>query len=122
MAYSPTTFRFLTASTPDRTVAMSPSPPSATTVFTSQRLWRSRVTDWRMFCSADRRPSRGSGRGFIKVSVKEQRDPIQHQHALVARIAARKTQVGVMGLGHIGLPLALAASECGFRLTGFDVD
>src|SRR5215212_7477192 len=56
MAYSPTTFRFLTASTPDRTVAMSPSPPSATTVFTSQHLWRSRVTDWRMFCSADRRP------------------------------------------------------------------
>jgi UDP-N-acetyl-D-glucosamine dehydrogenase len=58
----------------------------------------------------------------MKVSVKEQRDPIQHQHALVARIAARKTQVGVMGLGHIGLPLALAASACGFRLTGFDVD
>ena len=54
--------------------------------------------------------------------MKVQQAPVPHQHALVARIAERKAQVGVIGLGHIGLPLALAVSECGFPLIGFDVD
>ena len=39
-----------------------------------------------------------------------------------ARIAARGVHVAVIGLGYVGLPLALAAHGCGFRVTGFDTD
>jgi UDP-N-acetyl-D-glucosamine dehydrogenase len=35
---------------------------------------------------------------------------------------ARKAVVGIIGLGYVGLPLALAAVEAGFRVVGFDVD
>jgi UDP-N-acetyl-D-glucosamine dehydrogenase len=38
------------------------------------------------------------------------------------RIAERKVQIGVIGLGYVGLPLALEFSKRGFRVTGFDVN
>src|SRR5437764_319232 len=38
------------------------------------------------------------------------------------RIDARTARVGVIGLGYVGLPLALLFSEQKFRVTGFDVD
>ncbi|MFB6345010.1 MAG: nucleotide sugar dehydrogenase, partial [bacterium] len=38
------------------------------------------------------------------------------------RIENRELNVGVMGLGYVGLPLALAFVEGGFSVTGFDVD
>jgi UDP-N-acetyl-D-glucosamine dehydrogenase len=41
---------------------------------------------------------------------------------LAARIAAREARVGVIGLGYVGLPLALAFAERGFAVLGFDVD
>lgn len=44
------------------------------------------------------------------------------QDELQARIAARTFQVGIVGLGYVGLPLALLFSEQGFPVTGFDVD
>ena len=35
----------------------------------------------------------------------------------------RKTaKVGIIGLGYVGLPLALACAKCGFATVGFDVD
>jgi UDP-N-acetyl-D-glucosamine dehydrogenase len=43
-------------------------------------------------------------------------------NALLERIAARQALVGVIGLGYVGLPLALRFSECGFRVLGFDTD
>ena len=42
--------------------------------------------------------------------------------ALLASIAARTARVGVIGLGYVGLPLAIAAARTGFVTTGFDVD
>ncbi len=39
-----------------------------------------------------------------------------------ARIAAREAHVAVIGLGYVGLPLALAVHRSGFRVTGFDTD
>lgn len=45
-----------------------------------------------------------------------------HRAALTARIAAREARVGVIGLGYVGLPLALAFAERGFPVLGFDVD
>ena len=38
------------------------------------------------------------------------------------KIDERTATVGVIGLGYVGLPLALAFSEGGFRTVGFDVD
>src|SRR5713226_3581030 len=40
----------------------------------------------------------------------------------IDRIAERKTTVGIIGQGYVGLPLALVFSEAGFPVVGFDVD
>jgi UDP-N-acetyl-D-glucosamine dehydrogenase len=42
--------------------------------------------------------------------------------ALVARIRAREATVGIVGLGYVGLPLAIQYAEAGFRTIGLDVD
>lgn len=42
--------------------------------------------------------------------------------ALIARLAARQARIGVVGLGHVGLPLALRFAEVGFAVSGFDID
>ena len=41
---------------------------------------------------------------------------------LKARIAAREARMGVVGLGYVGLPLALEFARKGFHVTGFDVN
>jgi len=38
------------------------------------------------------------------------------------RIAAREAHLGVIGLGYVGLPLAVEFAKAGFRVTGFDLD
>jgi UDP-N-acetyl-D-glucosamine dehydrogenase len=40
----------------------------------------------------------------------------------IARVDQRTARVGIVGLGYVGLPLALLLSEDGFRVTGFDID
>ncbi|MGE5207056.1 MAG: nucleotide sugar dehydrogenase [Chlamydiota bacterium] len=42
--------------------------------------------------------------------------------ALKHKIETRKARVGVIGLGYVGLPLALLFSEQRFPVTGFDID
>ena len=41
---------------------------------------------------------------------------------LQARINDRTARVGVIGLGYVGLPLAVTAARAGFPVTGFDID
>jgi len=41
---------------------------------------------------------------------------------LLTRIETRAAKIGVVGLGYVGLPLALLFSDAGFRVTGFDTD
>src|ERR1700679_2725711 len=41
---------------------------------------------------------------------------------LKSRIEAREAKVGIIGLGYVGLPLALLYSEQKFPVTGFDID
>ena len=43
-------------------------------------------------------------------------------HELFARIGDRTAKIGIVGMGYVGLPLALLFSEEGFSVTGFDVD
>ena len=41
---------------------------------------------------------------------------------LKTKIQQREARVGIIGLGYVGLPLALLYSEQKFRVTGFDID
>jgi UDP-N-acetyl-D-glucosamine dehydrogenase len=38
------------------------------------------------------------------------------------RLQAHTANIGIIGLGYVGLPLSLLFSEAGFRVTGFDID
>ena len=42
--------------------------------------------------------------------------------AAIDRFAARDATIGIIGLGYVGLPLALTAAGHGFRVIGLDVD
>lgn len=42
--------------------------------------------------------------------------------ALIERFRKRTAIVGIIGLGYVGLPLALRFSEVGLRVIGFDID
>ncbi|MGB0125410.1 MAG: nucleotide sugar dehydrogenase, partial [Silvibacterium sp.] len=41
---------------------------------------------------------------------------------LKSRIESRKANIGIIGMGYVGLPLALLFSEQRFAVTGFDID
>jgi UDP-N-acetyl-D-glucosamine dehydrogenase len=42
--------------------------------------------------------------------------------SLLERIRTRQARIGVIGLGYVGLPLAVEFAHAGFDVTGFDVD
>ena len=42
--------------------------------------------------------------------------------ALMSTLRSRRAQVGIIGMGYVGLPAALSAARAGFTVTGFDVD
>ena len=44
------------------------------------------------------------------------------KQVLLEKIRERQALVAVVGLGYVGLPLALRFSECGFRVIGIDTD
>lgn len=44
------------------------------------------------------------------------------EYSLKQKIECRTARLGVVGLGRVGLPLAMLCSRAGFRITGFDVD
>ncbi len=49
--------------------------------------------------------------------------PAASTHArLLDRIRVKQAGIGVIGLGYVGLPLAVEFARQGFRVTGFDVD
>ncbi|MCL4456632.1 MAG: nucleotide sugar dehydrogenase [Nitrospirae bacterium] len=41
---------------------------------------------------------------------------------LIEKIESKKAQIGVIGLGYVGLPLVMEFCKKGFSVTGFDVD
>lgn len=42
--------------------------------------------------------------------------------SLVDAISTRRAVIGVVGLGYVGLPLAITTARAGFQLIGFDID
>jgi UDP-N-acetyl-D-glucosamine dehydrogenase len=51
-----------------------------------------------------------------------QSNTLQSDLLLKDKIKARTANIGVIGLGYVGLPLSLLFSEEKFRVTGFDID
>ena len=47
---------------------------------------------------------------------------MSHVASLIERITNRTAKVGVVGLGYVGLPLAVEFANAGFRVTGIDLD
>jgi UDP-N-acetyl-D-glucosamine dehydrogenase len=45
-----------------------------------------------------------------------------HFSALSRRISDRSARIGIIGLGYVGLPLAVEFARAGFRVVGIDVD
>ena len=41
---------------------------------------------------------------------------------LIDRLKSRKSVIGIVGLGYVGLPLMLRYCEVGYRVVGFDID
>ena len=41
---------------------------------------------------------------------------------LLRKIRRRQARVGIIGLGYVGLPLAVEFAGAGFSVTGFDID
>src|SRR5271168_3479097 len=41
---------------------------------------------------------------------------------LEEKIASRRARVGIIGLGYVGLPLAVEFAKAGFQVTGIDID
>ena len=41
---------------------------------------------------------------------------------IVQRIRSKRAKVGIIGLGYVGLPLAVEFARAGFDVTGFDID
>lgn len=44
------------------------------------------------------------------------------KNELIARLETGRVHVAVIGLGYVGLPLAVAFAEAGYRVTGIDLD
>jgi len=47
---------------------------------------------------------------------------VSEVHQLKQKIESRTARIGVIGMGYVGLPLALLFSDQRFRVTGFDID
>jgi UDP-N-acetyl-D-glucosamine dehydrogenase len=66
-----------------------------------------------MMGTTDRKKSRARGLGHRDIPAAQ---------ALERRIARRSARIGVIGLGYVGLPLAVEFAKAGFRVTGFEID
>ncbi|MFT3922612.1 MAG: nucleotide sugar dehydrogenase [Myxococcales bacterium] len=49
-------------------------------------------------------------------------DDVSSVGVLQQAIASRSAKIGIIGMGYVGLPLALAFVKAGFSVTGFDTD
>lgn len=45
-----------------------------------------------------------------------------HAQQLIERLNSRSAIIGIIGLGYVGLPLALTYCEAGYKVIGFDID
>jgi UDP-N-acetyl-D-glucosamine dehydrogenase len=62
------------------------------------------------------------GLGAIRAAQARVSSAPSYCETLLARLRGRDAVIGVVGLGYVGLPLALACVEAGFRVIGFDIN
>src|SRR5437016_1506696 len=55
-------------------------------------------------------------------SLQRHADAVNPIDPLIAGFTSRRSVVGIIGLGYVGLPLAATFAEGGFAVIGFDVD
>ncbi|HWL79310.1 MAG TPA: nucleotide sugar dehydrogenase [Roseomonas sp.] len=67
-------------------------------------------------------PGRSDSLDLLRQAAEAMRLPDDPAAELVTRLEARTARIGVVGLGYVGLPLALRFAELGFPVTGFDTD
>ena len=44
------------------------------------------------------------------------------KNTIIKNLNSKKSKIGIIGMGYVGLPLSLRFVECGFQVIGFDVD
>jgi len=54
--------------------------------------------------------------------VRNEEEPLSYAEQLRLKIGNRQARVGVVGLGYVGLPLAVEFADAGFQVTGIDID
>jgi UDP-N-acetyl-D-glucosamine dehydrogenase len=47
---------------------------------------------------------------------------VSHFNELLKKIESKQASVGIVGLGYVGLPLAVEFARAGFKVTGIDID
>ncbi len=47
---------------------------------------------------------------------------MNYKTSLIAKLKEKRARIGILGMGYVGLPLALAYVEEGFDVLGFDID
>ena len=47
---------------------------------------------------------------------------INYKNVLITRLKNKKVRIGIIGLGCVGLPLAILFAKRGFKIFGFDID
>ncbi|MCX7611654.1 MAG: nucleotide sugar dehydrogenase [Ignavibacterium sp.] len=47
---------------------------------------------------------------------------MNNKESFIKKIKTKEAKVGIIGLGYVGLPLALEFAEAGFNVIGFDID
>ena len=55
-------------------------------------------------------------------SPRARKSQMNSSQKLIKKIESRTAHLGVIGLGYVGLPLAVEFAQAGYRVTGIDVD
>ncbi len=59
----------------------------------------------------------------MAIRAKQNRyNPVADTETILEKIKSRRFAIGIIGMGYVGLPLALSALKSGFRVVGFDID
>ena len=81
-----------------------------------------RGSRWSAIILRDSLRESGSGKRVLMSPRKPAKGAQVTTAELLTRLASRTGHVGVVGLGYVGLPLALTFARMGFQVTGFDID
>src|SRR6185503_1049706 len=56
------------------------------------------------------------------IRVSQSKEKMLIKEILIKDLKEKKAHIGILGLGYVGLPLAVVFAEAGFHVTGIDPD